>query len=109
MAKVNGRGVRLGKYIAKAIIQFSKPDFQEAMENPVYMKKFKKSMKPDFEAKKKDAPKTEAHESELEKIPYETFNVCCPEHLGALLRESCHMAYNAYTANRIKNSILEDL
>ena len=109
MVGSNGRGARLGKYFAKAIVQFSTPDFQGAMENPLYMRKFKKSMKPDFEAKKKDAPKTEAHESELESIPYETFNICCPEHLGALLRESCHLAYNVRIANRIKNSILDNL
>jgi len=105
----NGRGVRLGKYIARAIKQLADPDFQDAVRNPVYMRQFKKFLNPNFETRKKGQPKTKGYESELEKIPYEKFNICLPKHFAVLWREYCHIGYNASTANRVKKSILDDL
>ena len=103
------RSVILGKYIAKAINQFSTPEFQEAVKAPSYIQTIKKIMSVPFESKKKGSPNPEQNKSELEKIPYDKFNIANPVHYVALLRERGHTKYNAKTANRVRKSLLENL
>lgn len=104
-----GRGARLGKYTAKAINQLSSPEFQTVIKNPSYKKILKQFLKPDFEPRKKGEPKTKAHISELQCIDYAVFNVSNPKHFATLIREYCHVRYSVPSANRIKNSLLENL
>ena len=49
------------------------------------------------------------NKSELEKIPYDEFNIANPVHYAALLRERGHTKYNASTSNRVRKSLLENL
>lgn len=104
-----GRGVRLGKYIAKSINQYSTPQFQEAVKSPSYIGTIKQVLSKDFEPRKKGNPNLDKNKSALEDIPYEKFHICNPKHYAALLIERGHLNYNARTANRIKKSILENL
>ena len=107
MSRSFGRGERLGMYIAKAIKQFSTPEFQEAVKDASYIETIKKVMSREFKTRKKGEPNP--NKSELEKIPYEDFNIANPEHYAILLRERGHVNYNARTANRIRSSLLENL
>lgn len=110
MTRGIGRGVRLGKYIAKAINQFSSPEFQEAVKKPFYKEAIRKILsEEDFEPRKKGSPNPRNNKSLLEQIPYDKFHICHPEHCAALLTEIGHHYYNANTANRVRNPLLESL
>ena len=104
-----GRGARLGKYIAKSINQYSSPEFQEAVKKPSYKIILRKILSADFNPRKRGSPNPKPNKSELEQIPYEEFNIANPEHYAALLRERGHINYNAGTANRIRDSLLKHL
>lgn len=99
----------LGKYIAKAINQFSSIEFQEAVKKPDYIKTIIKVMSVSFESRKKGAQNPKQNKCELENIPYDEFHIANPVHYAALLRERGHLKYNADTANRIRKSLLENL
>ncbi len=62
-----------------------------------------------FEPKKRRSPNPKQNKSELEKIPYDRFNIANPVHYVALLRERGHTKYNASTSNRVRKSLLENL
>ena len=104
-----GRSVVLGRYIAKAINQFSTPEFQEAVKNPSYIQIIKKIMDVPFEPRKQGGPNPKQNKSELEKIPFDEFNIANPRHYAALLRERGHIRYNASNANKVRESLLENL
>ncbi len=99
----------LGKYIAKAINQFSTSEFQEAVKDPSYIQTIKKIMSVPFESRKEGSPNPKQNKSELEKIPYDKFNIANPAHYAVLLRERGHTKYNAKTSNRVRESLLENL
>jgi len=99
----------LGKYIAKAINQFSTSEFQEAVKNPSYIQTIKEIMNVPFKPRKEGNSSPEQNKSELERISYNEFNIADPVHYAALLRERGHMKYNADTFNRIRKSLLENL
>ena len=103
------RGERLGKYTAKFLNQLRSLEFQKAVKNPFYKEVLMDMLIPNFETKKKDGPKTQAHVSELESIPFESFHISNPNHLAALFREYGHFGYNANTANRIMAVIQKEL
>ena len=104
-----GRGERLGRYIAKSLNQLSDPEFQEAVKNPIYLETIKKIMSIPFVARKQGDPNPKENVSELEDIPYDEFNIANPIHHAALLRERGHMKYNADTSNRVRVSLLDNL
>ncbi len=104
-----GRGARLGKYIAKSINQYSTPEFQEAVKKPSWKKIVREILSSDFVSRKEGSKNPVSNKSELEEIPYEEFNIDNPKHYAALLRERGHINYNAGTANRIRDSLLEHL
>lgn len=108
MAKL-GRGKLFGIYLAKTIHQFSSPEFQEAVKSPSYIETIKELMSVPFEARKEGDPSPRQNKSELEQIPFDEFHIANPAHYVALLRERGHMKYNAPTANRIRESLLDCL
>jgi hypothetical protein len=106
---IEGRGERLGKYIAKSINQFADPEFQKVVKDPSYKQRFIEIMKIPFEPRQQGQPNPKQNISTLEDIPYEEFHIKNPEHYAALLRERGHMKYNANTANRVRISLLDNL
>ena len=108
MAK-GGRGSNLGKYIGKAIRQFSDPEFQEAVKQPSYIETIIEIMSLPFEKRREGDPSPVGNVSKLKDIPYDEFHIKYPEHYAALLRERGHMKYNADTSNRVRESLLEVL
>ena len=93
-----GRGARLGRYIAKSITQYSSPKFQKAVKSPSYIKTIKQILSKEFRPRRRGSPNPDHNKSALENISYEDFHICNPEHYAALLIERGHFNYNAGTA-----------